>query len=54
MKSAIKTILIIIEAILIIFLTISVVFLYRGRDRAVETMGTADTVTDSEESVNVR
>lgn len=51
MKSAIKTILIIIEAILIIFLTISVVFLYRGRDRAVETMGTADTVTDSEESV---
>ncbi len=51
MKSAIKTILIIIEAILIIFLTISVVFLYRGRDKAVETMGTADTVTDSEESV---
>lgn len=51
MKSAIKTILIIIEAILIIFLTISVVFLYRGRDMAVETMGTADTVTDSEESV---
>lgn len=51
MKSAIKTILIIIEAILIIFLTISVVFLYRGRDGAVETMGTADTVTDSEESV---
>ena len=51
MKSAIKTILIIIEAILIIFLTISVVFLYRGRDKAVETMGTADAVTDSEESV---
>ena len=51
MKSAIKTILIIIEAILIIFLTISVVFLYRGRDRVVETMATADTVTDSEESV---
>lgn len=51
MKSAIKTILIIIEAILIIFLTISVVFLYRGRDKAVETMGTADTVTDSEEGV---
>ena len=51
MKSAIKTILIIIEAILIIFLTIYVVFLYRGRDKAVETMGTADTVTDSEESV---
>lgn len=51
MKSAIKTILIIIEAILIIFLTISVVFLYRGRDKAVETMGTSDTVTDSEESV---
>ena len=51
MKSAIKTILIIIEAILIIFLTISVVFLYRGRDKAVETMGTADIVTDSEESV---
>lgn len=51
MKSAIKTILIIIEAILIIFLTISVVFLYRGRDKAVETMGTADTVTNSEESV---
>ena len=51
MKSAIKTILIIIEAILIIFLTISVVFLYRGRDKAEKTMGTADTVTDSEESV---
>ena len=51
MKSAIKTILIIIEAILFIFLTISVVFLYRGRVKAVETMGTADTVTDSEESV---